>query len=275
MNILVTGKNGFIGKHIVESLSEKYNVISTCSSELDLTSDIDVKEFFKDKKIDIVINTAVIGGKTGNNDTSDILYDNICMIFNIIKYKSKNTILFNFTSGAELENNKLDFNESYPLDYYGMSKNIISRICNNMNDVYTFRLFGVFGEYENNYRFIKKNITKYINKENLCIKKDRFLDFIYIDNITKVVDYYILNLDNNLKHFIDITTPNKNKLSHILSIINNLSDYKVDIIIDDETNDDISYIGDGDDLLRILPNYLTIDKGIEKVFKYLKIKNEK
>ena len=79
----------------------------------------------------------------------------------------------NFASGAEFDrtsainSNKNNLLNSYPTDPYGMSKNIISRILQGCINCYNFRVFGVFGIDEDEQRFIKSNIKRYKNKENL------------------------------------------------------------------------------------------------------------
>jgi hypothetical protein len=79
--------------------------------------------------------------------------------------------LINFASGAEFDrmsainSNTNDLNNSYPTDYYGMSKNIISRIIQDCLNCYNFRVYGVFGEDEDDTRFIKSNIKRYKNKK--------------------------------------------------------------------------------------------------------------
>lgn len=278
MKILITGKNGFIGSHLVKSLSKNHDILAVSRNDLDLTNSNQTNIFFQNNNFDLIINTAILGGKTGNNDGPEVLYDNISMMFNLLNFKSNNTKLFNFSSGYELDKNTdLTANYSktvnyYPLDYYGMSKNIISRISTEYPEIYTFRLFGVFGEYENENRFIKKNILNYINNQPITVIKDRYLDFTYIENIINVVEYYINNIDNNLNHFIDVVALKKYKLTETVDVINNLNQHKVKIIINDEGIDN-SYIGSGEYFSSIIPNYISLEEGIKKVYEYIIKKN--
>ena len=275
MKILITGKTGFIGSHLLESLSTKYEVIAVSKNELDLTNKDKVRYYLQNNKFDIIIHTATIGGKTGNCDGPEVLYNNVSMIFNLLHFKYPSTKLITFTSGYELDKDEYsplnkNFTNYYPLDYYGMSKNIISRICKEYSDVYIFRLFGVYGEYEKENRFIKKNILNYINNQPIDIIQDRYLDFMYIENIIKVVNYYITNIkDNTLNPFIDITLPKKYKLTEIVDIINNLDDYKVETLIHKE-GQDISYIGDSNYFTQLIPDYITLEDGIKNIYNYIK-----
>jgi GDP-L-fucose synthase len=279
MNILITGKDGFIGSHLIESLSPIYNIVSTSKTDFNLTDQNQVYNFLKERKFDLIINTAIVGGKSVSSDSSETLYDNLSMIFNLLKYKQANTKIFNFTSGYELDKNINHNNESstsfinyYPLDYYGMSKNIISRICLNNQDIYTFRLFGVYGEYEKYSRFIKKNIINYINNQPITIYQDRYWDFVYIGDIINIIKHYISNLnDINLEYLIDIITPKKHTFLDAANIINNLDKHKVEIIIDKKEfgND---YIGSTDKFSKIINDYTSLEEGIKKIFNHIKNK---
>jgi GDP-L-fucose synthase len=274
MKILITGKAGFIGSHLFEFLSIHHDVISLSKNELNLINRGDVYNYLQNNKFDIIIHTAVIGGKTGNNDGPEVLYDNITMVFNLLHSKHSSTKLITFTSGYELDKNihlssSEDFTHHYPLDYYGMSKNIISRICKEYQDVYIFRLFGVYGEYEKDNRFIKKNILNYINNKPINIIQDRYLDFIYVDNIVKIVNYYVNNINDDLDHFVDITLPKKYKLTEIVNIINSLDKYKVKIIIH-KKGYDLEYIGDSNYFTHLIPDYITLEEGIKNVYDHIK-----
>ena len=59
--ILITGASGFIGRNIKESyLSEKYDLITPSSKELDLSDDESVRNYFKISTITRSIHTDCI-----------------------------------------------------------------------------------------------------------------------------------------------------------------------------------------------------------------------
>jgi nucleoside-diphosphate-sugar epimerase len=277
MNILITGKNGFIGSHLIESLTPFYNIVATSKNDLNLIDQNQVCNFLKENSFDLIINTAVVGGKSVSEDNSSALYENLAMAFNLLKYKHKNTKIFTFTSGYELDKsighnteNNTSFLNQYPLDYYGMSKNVISRIHLNNSDIYTFRLFGVYGEYEKNNRFIKKSIINYISNQPITIYQDRYWDFIYTEDIVNTIKYYINNLkDASLEHLIDITTPKKCTFLDAAKIINTLDKHKVEIIINKKEfgND---YIGSSIEFSKINNSFTSLELGIQKIFNHIK-----
>lgn len=274
MEILITGKNGFIGSHLVESLSQNYKVVSTSKEDLDLTDPLQVQNFLSKHNFDLIINTTTVGGKSGVVDNSDVLHNNISSFFNILKYKLPTTKLFTFTSGYELDKTvdhtgkNSNYVNYYPLDYYGMSKNIISRISSQYSDIYTFRLFGVYGEYEKDNRFIKKSILKYINHQPLHIIQNRYLDFIYVKDIIKIVKYYINNLDVSLDPFIEVVPFKKYTLVDIANIINNLNSHKVSITVD-MPGMGLGYAGNGEKFSQIVPNYSSPEVGIKAIYNYI------
>jgi hypothetical protein len=68
----------------------------------------------------------------------------------------------------------------------------MTRLANNIDGFFNLKLFGVFDENELNTRFIKSNLLRYINRENMVIHKNKFMDFFYIEDLVKVVKHYII-----------------------------------------------------------------------------------
>ena len=248
MKILITGGNGFIGRNLIKALKQEHEIFSPSSTELDLTNSDAVEKYLRNKYFDWVIHCAISGGTRVDQDSPHNTYDNLKMFFNLMNNKDRFGKLINFASGAEFDrttpinastNNLLD---SYPTDYYGMSKNIISRILQDCLHCYNFRVYGVFGIDENDTRFIKSNIKRYKNIEDLKIFQDKAFDFFYIDDLVAVVKYYIDHptypLDNNM----DLVYQQKYKLTDIGKIINNLSAYKVNAEAEDY-REASSYLG--------------------------------
>lgn len=58
--IVITGGNGDIAKAIQQRLdsNSEYNILTPSRSELDITKTEDVKKYFSDKKVDVLINAA-------------------------------------------------------------------------------------------------------------------------------------------------------------------------------------------------------------------------
>ena len=243
MNILILGKNGFIGSSLLEYFTQdKYNVIGLGRENLDLTDSNKVKNYFKqNNNFDIVINCASESGNL-NNQTYSNLTNNILIQDNILRFvKYKKLIIFG--SGAEYnrENDICKFNEydfiSLPIDFYGLSKYINTQIARNKENIINFRFFGCFGYNELSSRFIKTAIWQYIKKEEITILEDKEFDYFYIYDLYQLIIKILGGIMGNMwklsQPYIELNCvyKQKYKLSEISNIINNLSNYKVPIKI--------------------------------------------
>ena len=233
MKILITGGSGFIGRNLIKVLKQEHEVFSPSSTDLDLTDSNAVDKYLRSKYFDWVIHCAISGGRRTKEDSPYITYNNLKMFFNLMNNKDRFDRLINFASGAEFNrssainsstNNLLN---SYPTDYYGMSKNIISRILQSCIKCYNFRVYGVFGEDEDDTRFIKSNVKRYKNKEYLQIHQEKAFDFFYIDDLVSIVKYYIDNPKYPLDTDMDLVYQQKYKLTDIGNIINQLDSHTV------------------------------------------------
>ncbi len=199
MNIFLTGGSGFIGRNISESFSGKYNIIAPRHSELELTDEASVRNFFKQRTIDIVIHAAVKPGHRNTRDLSGQLYQNTRMFFNIIRNKDRYQKLIFISSGAvyDLRACKPKMKEEYfdsavPADEHGFSKYIIAKNVEGSNDGIELRVFGIFGKYEDYaIRFISNAICKTLFGLPITIRQNRRFDYLYIDDLMPVIDYFI------------------------------------------------------------------------------------
>ena len=261
MNILITGGNGYIAKSLSKGLwkgPNRPNITSITRKDFDLTSRKATNKWFEGKYFDVVIHTAIRGGSRLNQDDGNIFYQNLQMFYNLFYNKHCFGKFIHFGSGAEL---------GTPTDPYGLSKKIINELIQSEPGFYNIRIFGVFDENELNTRFIKSNIKKYINNEEIIIHQNKQMDFFYMGDLIKVI-----------KHYIEATHPpkitecsykQKYNLSDIAHLINNLSDHKVSIKILDPLEGN-PYIGGTHISLRGLLPFIGLKLGIKETYKKLK-----
>ena len=87
-NIYVAGHGGMVGSAIVKHLQSQFdcNVITRTTSELDLTNQSLVSQFFSDHKVDeVYLAAAKVGGIHANNTyPAEFIYDNLMIEANII-----------------------------------------------------------------------------------------------------------------------------------------------------------------------------------------------
>lgn len=261
MKVLITGGNGFIAKNIKHLLDNSYSVDSISRQDFDLLDTNKVNEFFSDKFYDVIIHTAIIGGSRLTTDSPSIVHDNIKMLYNILGNSKHYKRLINLGSGAEL---------AYPKTPYGMSKSVISKVIDSLDNHFNLRIFAVFNENELETRFIKSNILKYLNKDDIVIHKNKFMDFFSFNDFIKVVKMYIEVESHYLNKTFDCCYSKKYTLFDVANIINNLDSYKVDIITLDDSGMDESYTGEC--ILRYDLNYKGLENSIKSMFIGLKNK---
>ena len=273
MNILVTGANGFIGSNIIKLLSNDTNFkfFNGNRNAINLYSTESIERYLDENQIDTVIHCAIEGGSRLKQDTSDMLYKNILMYENLIKFNHRYKVFINFGSGAEFDRkhdisnvNEYDMFGVVPTDFYGLSKNIISKLSVHYCASVNLRIFGCFYHNELSTRFIKNNINKYINHKSMIIHQDRYMDFFYMNDLINIIEYSLNNPPSTYKD-INMSYLKKYKLSDITSIINDLSSYKVDVIIENE-NFGLNYTGNGELLNSLNLKLKGLELGIKECY---------
>lgn len=254
MNILITGANGYIGKTLNKNFKDKYNITLLTKKTVDLCDLNQVKDFFKEKYFDVVIHCAIKGGGRLDIDDSNVLDDNLRMFYNLVEHESHFNKLIHFGSGAENQNT-----------FYGLSKKVINESLKNKDKFYNVRILNVFDENELDYKFIKSNIKKYLNNQNIEIFQNKYMDFFYMPDFVKLIDYCI---NNKIPKVINCCYSTSFTLYGVAQIINNLNNHKVNI---DIKNWEMAppFTGEFEDLGL---KFIGLEQGIKNV--YNTIKNE-
>jgi dTDP-4-dehydrorhamnose reductase len=252
MKILITGANGYIGKTLNKAFKDKYDITLLTRQVVDLYNSNQVKEFFKEKYFDVVIHCAIKGGGRLDKDDSNTLDTNLKIYYNLVENESHFNKLLHFGSGAEKQNT-----------FYGLSKKVINESIKNKDKFYNIRILNVFDENEVDYKFIKTNIKKYLNKQDIEIFQNKFMDFFYMPDFVTLMDYCI---NNSISKEIDCCYKTSPTLYDVAQIINNLNNYKVNINIK-EWNLAPNFTGNYTDLG--LP-FIGLEQGIKNVYNILK-----
>jgi GDP-L-fucose synthase len=196
------------------------------------------------------------------------------MFKNLSKHADKFKMMINFGSGAEFDRrydiscskeNKLY--DSYPLDYYGYSKNIIAREIHKIGNIVNMRLFGCFGISENPERFIRSAFLNIRDNKPIIVHQDKKMDFFYIEDLFKVITFYINNHSQELPKDINMTYLEKYTLSEIAARIKSLTGAPNDVMIKNNTLS-TSYTGSGQKLADLHLPLLGLEKGIRKVYEH-------
>lgn len=275
MNIFMTGASGFIGYHLEEYLRKnysEYSLFTPSSKELDLTNEKDVTTYIIENKIDIIIHLANKGGDRSTLDMKNITEYNLRIFFNIIKHENKVKKIISFGSGAEYGKHKSiidakenDYLSSQPLDEYGFYKSITSKYIEKSDKIVQLRIFGAYGEHEDyRFKFISNAIVKNLLKLPIVINKNVYFDYLYIDDLIHMIDWFIHN--ESKEKIYNVTRGEKIDLLKLSNIINETSSFNSDIrVLNDGLNNE--YTSNNDRLLKELGNNFQFTTHIDAIIK--------
>lgn len=256
MIVAILGANGFLGKYITGYLKDKnYNVFPVTRTDLDLTNLNAVYQWLKNIQPDVLINCAT----AKNISVEDKIYDDILNNINIFLNFYKNSTYFkkfiSIGSGAEFDRTKdinrakeVDILSSYPIDSYGYSKNLISRLSLEHDKFYVLRLFGCFHSSEYEFRLF----NRVLHGEPVEIIDKQF-DYFSLQDFCSVLNYCI----NNEILCRDINCVYEEKL-YLSEVFNNMPNVKV------VGKSLLNYTGDGSRLTRLDLSLLGLNQSMKE-----------
>ena len=251
MRILVTGGNGNIAKMINRNLSPYYEIINLSRTDLNVLNLEEIKKYLDNNNFDILVHTAILGGRRTKEETGDVTHYNLLMLENLLFFSGRFKMIINFDSAAiydrssDILNRKEEDIFTIPNDYYGFSKYVIYKRSLQHDNMYNFRIFNIFHAAEEPDRFIKQCFISKQNNTEVTIFEDKYFDFVYEDDFVKIAKYYFDNIysPEKLEKTINICYEKKYKLSEIAELI--LTDNsKINILNTDITNKSYSGIND-------------------------------
>lgn len=223
MKIFITGGKGRIGGFLASKLSIHHEVYAPGKHELDITNYFELHKVIESKNFDVLIHTAVIGGRRNSVEVPENLYKNIQMTQNIKAHLNDFSKIIVFDSGAS-SNRKYDVNPKSknppPTDYYGLAKLVEKQLLTGEN-VLSLRIFNCFGPTEEPDRFIKTCINNCLLNKDIDISQDRLMDFFFEDDLLDIVRKYLDGLIPSGKY--DCSYVYVEKLSRIANTIKNLT----------------------------------------------------
>lgn len=242
MKILLTGATGFIGKNISEYLinSGRHELFAPSSSELNLLDEMSVDPYLRKHQFDVIIHTA---GKPGHRNAADptgVFYADTRMYFNIVRNHDCFGKLIITGSGGiyDLRNyrpkmKETEWKNNIPSDEHGFFRYVTAHHIETMDRIVDLRLFGVFGKYEDYLiRFISNAICKTLYDLPITIRQDRFFDYLYIDDLMQVIDFFITN--DALYNEYNITPDKPVSLKWLAELILSVSGKHLPILIASE-----------------------------------------
>lgn len=269
MKILITGGKGNIATIIKNSLYNEYDITTPSHGELDMLDFQQLSNYLKERHFDILIHTAICGGRRTIEDESTSVYKNLVMFENLLKFSERFKMIINLDSGAiydrstDIYNRKESELFTIPTDYYGFSKYLIYKRTEFIPHIFNLRIFNIFHENEEPDRFIKSCFYAKKNNTDITIYHDKYFDFVYKDDFIIILKHYLSNyaVQSSLQKTVNISYSQKYKLSDIAKLIMGPSeDVKIRILNDNCTN---NYCGDNSSLIQMNIHLNGLEKSIE------------
>lgn len=211
--VFVTGASGFVGANVVRALLNKnYDVyvlnrtkllswrlkdiaerITICGGDIiDLSS---LKKALSIANPDYIIHLAAYGAYHYQTEPEKIIEVNVGGTKNLLEASKNIPYKCFINTGTSSEygfKDKSMKEDDYcdPVSYYAVSKLAGTHLCKvfaclNNKPITTFRLFSVYGPYEEPTRFIPTIIKALIKKESIKLTSgNQRRDFIYVDDVS-------------------------------------------------------------------------------------------
>ena len=265
MKILLTGGNGNIANIIKKYFKNDYEITALSRDDLNILNLIDIEKYLDNNYFDILIHTAIEGGRRTKSDNYNSFYNNMIMFENLMKFNNKFKMIINLDSGAiynretDILNRKENELFTIPTDFYGFSKYCIYQRTLLYSNIFNFRIFNIFHLNEENDRFIKLCFLSKNSNDKIIIQEDKYFDFFYEKDFIKIIKYYFDSINNlsNLEKTINISYKEKYKLSEIAELI--IKDKQKIVISSIGIN---NYSGDNDCLYKYNINFLEMENSL-------------
>ena len=267
MKIMILGGSGFIGTYLNKYFLDRNYRVEIVGRHIDVIHNNFLFDHIKERSPDVIINCLTFGGKESVTEkSSQIITDNLIFFSNILRSAKYFKKFINIGSGSELRHQNENINKKiedelwnvYPdQGSYAISKNIITRICNNIENFYTLRLFGCFGPGEPSFRFFTKYKNSIVSNTPFLLK-DSYFDNFYVEDFCRVVEYYLIYKD--LPKDINCVYKDKYKLSYQLDLFTKINNWKTNYIIDEIAN---NYTGCSKNLENLGIDFIGLGAGLK------------
>ncbi len=240
--VLIIGGSGFIGKNVREYLENKkcYEIHAPTTKNLNAIDEEQVANVLRQTYYDIVLNFAVYGdGVDKTKDGSKILEYNLRIFLNFEKNHQLYGRMFYAGTGAEYDKRfdirsvkESEEGKHIPIDQYGLMRYITDRMIRQSENIYSLKLFGIFGKYEPwHIRFISNCCCKAIKGIPISIRQNVYFDYIWIEDFCKILDWF-MNEDNHPQHHAyNVTRGEKVDLLTIAKMVVEISGKQIPIIV--------------------------------------------
>ncbi|MBQ8920708.1 MAG: NAD(P)-dependent oxidoreductase [Oscillospiraceae bacterium] len=199
MRILLTGGSGFIGGAFLRAWKTKYDLYAPTHQELDLLDADAAEDYLRENCFDLILHTANTNNVVHQDRADRQLDFNLRMFCNLERCRDLYGKMYYFGSGAEYDMRCYQprmtedyFGSHIPQDPYGFSKYIMSRMAETSENIYDFRLFGVYGPGEEwRRRFISNMIYQAAEQSEMKMDRNMMFDYLYITDLIAAAEMLI------------------------------------------------------------------------------------
>ena len=257
--ILITGSKGFLGRHLVERLNEKYELLTPSSSELNIENSLFLRQYISEHSPDAVIHLAAVCGGIGANQKSpaDFFLKNSLMSLNILsacnEFKIKKLITLgsvcSYPKFTDVPFKEDDIWNGYPEETnapYGIAKKSLLVGCQAYRQQYGSNFIhlipvNMYGEYDNFDLKSSHVIPALINKFHDA-KTNRLgsvvvwgdgsasREFLYAGDCAEAIEKGLLNY--NSSEPVNIGTGSEITIKELTTKVADLVGYEGNIIYD-------------------------------------------
>jgi GDP-L-fucose synthase len=139
-------------------------------------------------------------------------------------------------------------------------------MLSSLNHVYDFRIFGIFGKYEDYaIRFISNAICKSIFDLPITLRQNRTFDYLDINDLMPILDHFIMH--NPIEKSFNITPDNSIELLQIAQLVKTISKKNIEIKVAQDGLG-LEYSGDNSLLYHEIKGleFTPIEKSIEDLY---------
>jgi nucleoside-diphosphate-sugar epimerase len=201
MKVLITGVNGFVGKHLLSYFEEKSILVIGFGSEKDVTKPDCFNEYF-DIGITHVIHLASKNFVPGSwTNPSEYMYTNVVGTTNVLEFCSnQNAQLIFFSSYMYGVPINFPINEMHPISCnnpYALSKKFCEELCefyikNKGLSIAVLRIFNIYGPNQS-MQFLIPHILKQASEGNVVKVRDITpkRDYLFISDFVNLIGLII------------------------------------------------------------------------------------
>jgi len=241
LKILITGASGFVGRNMKEYLQRttgNYEIYTPSSKELNCIEETEVFHYLDKYHFDYILHFASYGDSIDKSkDGSKIFEYNMRIFLNFYKNSNLFGKMFYSGSGAEYDK-RFDISDvaetqigaSLPIDQYGLMKYTIAELIEKSDNIYNFRLFGIFGKYEYYpVKYISNVCCKAIKNLPLTMRQNVYFDYLWVEDFCRILEYFLHHTPKY--HTYNTVSGRKVSLEQICQIVLKISEKDLPVYI--------------------------------------------